>query len=389
MAGNVRKGSFMEILFKDRDIVVAVKPRGVLSEGDAGEDNMPALLLPLVGKVYPVHRLDRGVGGVMVYARNPRAAATLSRAVQAGELQKEYTAVVTGAPDPAEGEWRDLLYHDVRANKTFVVDRERRGAREAVLRYRVSESVTEGDEVFSRVSVRLLTGRSHQIRVQFASRKHPLVGDGKYGSRQKAAYPALAATALSFKHPTSGKPLSFAAPTPEDFPWSLFGSSQYEIERKLLIAMPDTVALARMAGVQVLSITQTYLTAPTGETRRVREVREGDAVRYIRTVKRRIDMLRAVEEENTLSEDEYRKALEEADPARHPIQKTRYRIPFAGHTVEVDVFDFWKHQALCEVELASEDEAFLLPPCLSVLREVSDDKRYKNVNLAREIPREE
>lgn len=378
----------MEILFKDRDIVVAIKPRGVLSEGGTGEDNMPALLLPLVGKVYPVHRLDRGVGGVMVYARNPHAAAALSRAVQTGALCKEYTAVVAGVP-AANGEWRDLLYHDARANKTFVVDRERRGAREAVLRYRVLESVTHEGTTLSRVSITLLTGRSHQIRVQFASRKHPLVGDGKYGSRQKATFPALAATALSFPHPTSGKPLSFAAPTPTDFPWALFGTSQYEIERKLLIGMPDVNMLAGIDGVQILSMTQTYLTAPAGETRRVREIRDGDRVRYIRTVKRRVDMLRAVEEESELSEPAYRNALEEADPTRHSIKKTRYRIPFAGHTVEVDVFDFWKHQALCEVELSAEDEAFSLPPYLSVIREVSDDKRYKNVNLAREIPREE
>lgn len=379
----------MEILFDDRDIVVAVKPRGVLSEGGTDEDNMPALLGALVGKVYPVHRLDRGVGGVMVYAKHPRAAAALSCAVQEGKLQKEYTAVVAGVPTPAEGEWQDLLYHDARANKTFVVDRARRGAREALLRYRVTESVAHQGEMLSRVSIRLLTGRSHQIRVQFASRKHPLVGDGKYGSRQKAPYPALAATALSFPHPTSGKILSFAAPTPADFPWSLFGTSQYEIERKFLIAMPDIAALSRIAGVQILSIAQTYLKAETGETRRVRAVREGGRVTYIRTVKRRVDMLRAVEEECTLSEEAYRAALDERDPTRHTVEKTRYRIPFAGHTVEVDVFDFWQTQALCEVELASEDEAFSLPDCLSVIREVSDDKRYKNVNLAREVPREE
>ena len=378
----------MEILFDDRDIAVVVKPRGVLSEGE-GADAMPALLLPLVGRVYPVHRLDRGVGGVMVYAKNPRAAAALSRAVQAGELCKQYTAVVAGVPAPLAGEWRDLLFHDARANKTFVVDRERRGAREAALRYRVLETATHEGGEYARVQIELLTGRTHQIRVQFASRRHPLVGDGKYGSRQKAPYPALTATGLAFKHPTSGKPLSFAAPVPADFPWSLFGTSQYEIERKFLIRMPDIDALSRVEGVEILSMAQTYLKAPAGETHRVREVRKGESVRYIRTVKRRVDMLRAVEEESELSETEYRAALLAVDTARSPIKKTRYRIPFAGHTVEVDVFDFWKNQALCEVELRREDEQLSLPSYISVIREVSEDKRYKNVNLAREIPREE
>ena len=324
----------------------------------------------------------------MVYARSSRAAAALSRAVQKGELQKEYTAVVAGRPEPDMGEWQDLLYHDPRSNKSFVVDRDRRGARKASLAYRVLESTLCEGEMLSRVSIRLYTGRSHQIRVQFASRKHPLVGDGKYGSRQKALFPALAATALSFPHPTSGKMLSFAAPTPDDFPWSLFGSSHYEIERKFLIAYPDAAVLEKLDGVRILSITQTYLRADHGETRRVREVREGESVRYIRTVKRRVNALRAVEEEEELNAEQYRMALSEADPALRPIRKTRYRIPCGRHIAEVDLFDFWQDRALCEIELGDEGEAFSLPQQLRVLREVSNDPGYKNVNMAREIPLE-
>ena len=118
----------------------------------------------------------------------------------------------------------------------------------------------------------------------------------------------------------------------------------------------------------------------------VREVREGERVRYIRTVKRRVDLLRAVEEEAELSEAEYTAALADADPTRRPIAKTRYCIPYAGHTVEVDVYDFWQDRATAEVELASESEELSLPPYLKVLREVTEDKRYKNVNLARELP---
>ncbi len=375
----------MEILFEDRHVVVAVKPRGVLSEYHEQEENMVALL---GGNVYPVHRLDRNVGGVMVYAKTQKAAAVLSAAIGRGELHKEYTAVVTGTLPAPQGELRDLLFKDSRANKSYVVQTPRKGAKEALLSYSLIDQKEREGTLFTRMRIALQTGRSHQIRVQFSSRGCPLVGDGKYGSRQKAAYPALYATALRFVHPQSGKPLHFATPVPSDFPWDLFGSSAYEIERKFLIAYPDTALLAAQEGCRVRRMIQTYLNAPVGETRRVREVREGDAVRYIRTVKHRVDMLRAVEEENGLSKAEYTAALAEADPTRRPIAKTRYCIPHAGHTVEVDVYDFWQDRATAEVELASEKEPFSLPPYLTVIREVTEDKRYKNVNLARELPDE-
>ena len=376
----------MEILYQDREIAVVVKPRGVLSEETAGEACVPALLYPQLGQVFAVHRLDRPVGGVMVYARTKKATAALSAAVQNGSLKKTYTAVVTGTPDAPAGEWRDLLYHDARQNKTFVVKNERKGAKEAVLRYAVLSQKTQNGVVFSQISVELLTGRSHQIRVQFGSRGLPLVGDGKYGSREKAPFLALAATALSFPHPVSGKMMHFAAPVPGDFPWSLFGSSQYEIERKFLIAYPDAELLRGAEGCRVKSMVQTYLLAPEGETRRVREVREGDTVRYVQTVKKRITMLRAVEEENDLTEAAYKAALTEADPARRPIEKTRFCIPFGGKLLEIDLYAFWQDRATLEVELEREDEAFALPPYIKVIREVTDDKRYKNVNLARELP---
>lgn len=376
----------MEILYQDRDIVVVVKPRGVLSEEKEGEETVPALLYPMVGRVFAVHRLDRPVGGVMVYARTKKAAAALSAAVQQGTLKKTYTAVVTGTPESLTGEWRDLLYHDARQNKTFVVNSTRKGAKEAVLRYAVLENKSANGVDFSRISVELLTGRSHQIRVQFGSRNLPLVGDGKYGSRVKAPFLALAATALSFPHPASGKMMHFAAPVPDDFPWNLFGSSQYEIERKFLIAYPDESVLRAAEGCRVKSMVQTYLTAPEGETRRVRAVREGDTVRYVQTVKKRITMLRAVEEENDLTETEYNAALVGADPTRRPIEKTRFCIPFGGKTLEIDLYDFWQDRATLEVELEREDEPFDLPSYIKILREVTDDKRYKNVNLARELP---
>lgn len=373
----------MDILFEDRYIVVAVKPRGVLSEHHEREENMPALL---GGNVFPVHRLDRGVGGVMVYAKTREAAAKLSAAVQQNKLEKEYTAIVAGIPAPAEGELRDFLFKDSAKNKSFVVDGARKGAKEAVLTYRVQDTCEQDGNALTRVKIRLQTGRSHQIRVQFGSRRHPLVGDGKYGSRIKAEYPALFATGLSFPHPKTGKKMQFSTPVPGDYPWEVFGESHFEIERKYLIEYPDKTALERAEGVRVKRIEQTYLLAADGETRRVRKMEERGVTRYIETRKYRVSNLRATEEEKELSADEYDALLAFADPDLRPICKTRYAIPYAGHTVEVDLYDFWQDLATAEVELADEREAVELPPYLRVIREVSDDKRYKNVNLARELP---
>ncbi|MBE6691058.1 MAG: hypothetical protein E7590_07245 [Ruminococcaceae bacterium] len=374
----------MEILYQDRDLVVVVKPRGLLSE-EGDPQSVPAQLLPLVGKVWTVHRLDRAVGGVMVYARTQGAAAALSAAMQAGALQKTYTAVVTGVPDAPEAVLRDYLYHDRRQNKTFVVDRARAGAKEAILSYRLLAQKSENGVEFSELSVKLQTGRSHQIRVQLGSRQLPLCGDGKYGSRVKAPFPALYATELRFPHPRDGREMSFSAPVPGDFPWSLFGESHYEIERKFLIAYPDTAALTAAAD-RILQIEQTYLQAATGETRRVRRVEMAERVQYIYTCKRRVSDLRAVEEERPLTAAEYEALLGEADPARRPIRKTRYCVPCGAHTAEIDLYNFWQDRATLEVELATEAEAFTLPPFVTVLRDVTADKRYKNVNLARELP---
>ncbi len=375
----------MEILFEDQYIVVAVKPRGVLSEAHDREENMPALL---GGNVYPVHRLDRTVGGVMVYAKTREAAARLSAAVQQNKLEKEYTAIVSGMPAPAEGEMCDYLFKDSAKNKSFVVDSARKGAKEAILTYRLVDTCTHEGNALTRVKIRLQTGRSHQIRVQFASRTHPLVGDGKYGSRVKAEYPALFATGLSFPHPKTGKKMQFSTPVPGDFPWSLFGTSQYEIERKYLIEYPDTAVLESAEGVRVRRIEQTYLLAAEGETRRVRKMTEMGVTRYVETRKYRVSDLRATEEERELSSAEYDALLALADPTLRPIRKTRYAIPYKGHVVEVDLYDFWQDRATAEVELAGEAEGVELPPYLHVIREVTAEGRYKNVNLARELPQE-
>lgn len=189
----------MDILYQDAGIVVCIKPVGPDSETE-----FPHLLQEqLGGDFFPVHRLDRNVGGVMVYARTKQAAAALSKAIQDGSMVKEYAALVHGTP-PEQGDWTDLLFKDSRKNKVFVVKRQRSGVKEARLEF---VRLTAGDE--SLVHIRLHTGRSHQIRVQFASRGYPLVGDHKYGARDALSAPMLFSRRLTF--PWKGQMRSFEA----------------------------------------------------------------------------------------------------------------------------------------------------------------------------------
>ena len=205
----------LNILYQDSSLVLCIKPVGVESEGEG----MPRLLeRQLGGSIFCVHRLDKAVGGLMVYARTKPAASALSAAVARRELEKEYLCVVPGGPEPAQGLMRDLLYRDAAKNKSFVVKRPRRGVKEAELAYALLE---RGPET-SLVRVALHTGRSHQIRVQFASRAMPLLGDVKYGSRERRCTIALWSCRLAFRHPQSGEPLVFTAPPPAAFPWDCF-----------------------------------------------------------------------------------------------------------------------------------------------------------------------
>jgi len=201
------------ILYQDAHLAVCVKPVGVDSQ-----DGMCRLLsAQLGGEVFCVHRLDKAVGGVMVYARSAAAAAALGRAIADGTLEKEYLAVCEGVPVPAAGAMRDLLYHDSAKNKTYVVQRQRRGVREALLEYETLET----RDGLSLVRVTLHTGRSHQIRAQFAARKLPLAGDGRYGAKTRGAI-ALWSAALAFPHPVSGEALRFTSAPPETPPWTGF-----------------------------------------------------------------------------------------------------------------------------------------------------------------------
>lgn len=171
----------MTILYSDHGIVACIKPVGLDSEAA-----LPAALKESIGgEIFPIHRLDKNVGGVMVFARTKQAAAALSKAVQDGAMVKEYVAMVHGTP-PESGDWEDFLFKDSRKNKVFAVKKERKGVKYARLEF---QRLTAGER--SLVHIRLHTGRSHQIRVQFSSRGFPLVGDHKYGSRDTAAAPML------------------------------------------------------------------------------------------------------------------------------------------------------------------------------------------------------
>ena len=182
----------MEFLYHDKDLAVVIKPVGLDSESA-----LPAAIkAELGGECYTVHRLDLNVGGVMVYARTKAAAAALSRAIQEGTMVKEYVAIVHGVPEES-GDWTDLLLKDARKNKVFVVSRERGGVKKARLSYtRLTSAACDP----ALVRIRLYTGRSHQIRVQFASRKHPLVGDHKYGARDDHSAPMLFSCKLTFPY---------------------------------------------------------------------------------------------------------------------------------------------------------------------------------------------
>ena len=216
--------SDLTILYEDAHLVICLKPVGVLSEDSKKGRCMPALLREhyrAQGKsdyIATVHRLDKIVGGVMVFSRRREVTGKLIAAIAQHEITKEYLAVLRGHPEKPEDTLTDLLFRDAAHNKSYVVKRMRKGVREARLSYR---EIGRTDEL-SLVRIRLHTGRTHQIRVQFSSRGLPLLGDIRYGSRDDRCSAALWSCRLSLRHPVTGQMLEVTAPPPEDYPWHLF-----------------------------------------------------------------------------------------------------------------------------------------------------------------------
>ena len=221
------------IVYADRAIVVCDKPVGVLSEPGSAA-NLPDLAAAALAargepsELHTVHRLDKAVGGLCILARSREAAGKLIAQIADRTAQKEYFAVLRGRPEAEEAELEDLLFHDSRVNKTYVVKRPRKGVRAARLSYRVLDSTEREGQALTLVRVRLHTGRTHQIRAQFSARGLPLLGDLRYGSRDPRCEVSLRACYLRFLHPSTGKPMEFFLPPPQDYPWSLFAAEHYD-----------------------------------------------------------------------------------------------------------------------------------------------------------------
>ena len=201
----------MDILYEDTAVIVCIKPRGILSQADknGGESMITRLSEHTGGEIYPVHRLDKETGGVMVYAKTQKAAAKLSRDISEHRFCKEYLALVHGVPEENSGTLCDLLFHDRAKNKSYVVKRERAGVKKAELYYEVLETKEKDGEKFSLLRVVLHTGRTHQIRVQLAHRKMPLSGDRKYGAKDAFENLGLLSAKLKFTHPETGEEMEF------------------------------------------------------------------------------------------------------------------------------------------------------------------------------------
>jgi len=206
----------MELVYVDDSVVVCVKPARVLSTDEPG--GVPELVRQALGDekadVRTVHRLDRVVSGLMVLARNAKAASELSRQIREDQFEKEYLAVVHG--EPQDGRLEDLLFRDKARKMTMVVTEEGKGVQPASLQYQVLCR----NNGLSRVRIQLETGRTHQIRVQFASRGMPLVGERKYAVLNDDCQIALWSYRLAFTHPTTGEKLEFTLQPPEIYPWT-------------------------------------------------------------------------------------------------------------------------------------------------------------------------
>lgn len=210
----------IDILYEDKHICICRKLPGMLSEMNDSESSLQKTLSEqLHSDIFVLHRLDKPVGGAIMYAKTKSAASAFSKLIQENEINKEYITVLDGIPEASSGQLTDLLFRDKQKNKTFIVRRMRKGVKEAALNYQVLDAQNN----HSLVKIQLITGRTHQIRVQFASRKTPVTGDGKYGSKNNRCETALWSHKLSFVHPVTKENISVICEPPYDsYPWNLF-----------------------------------------------------------------------------------------------------------------------------------------------------------------------
>lgn len=184
------------------------------------KESLPLMLSEQLGcDIFVLHRLDKPVGGAIMYAKTKSAASAFTMLIGENGVRKEYITVVDGIPEIKKDTLTDLLFRDRQKNKTFIVKRMRKGVKEARLEY----DVVASEEKHSLIKIRLITGRTHQIRAQFASRKLPVTGDGKYGSKDNKCETALWSNRLEFRHPFTSKTVSvICEPDYSSYPWNLF-----------------------------------------------------------------------------------------------------------------------------------------------------------------------
>lgn len=215
----------MNIIYYDNNLIVCIKPAGVISTDEEG--GMPQLLREALGDdkadIRAVHRLDQVVSGLMVYAQSNEAASELSRQIRCGDFHKSYLAVVHGVPEDRKGRFEDILLRSKEKRKTFVINKPARGAQNAILDYELLGSNCDR----SLVAIELITGRTHQIRAQFSHRRLPLLGDRKYGAGEDNCRIALWSYSLSFINPETGKRMSFKVKPPREYPWTEFDTSLF------------------------------------------------------------------------------------------------------------------------------------------------------------------
>lgn len=203
----------VNILYESENILVCIKPYGI----DSQKEMADLLTKQFNQLILPIHRLDKIVYGLIVYGKNEKAVNAISQLIQNGQFHKEYLAIVSGQPEKKEDTLIDLLFHDKQKNKTYVVKRERKNVKQAILHYKVLSS----KENKSLLSIDLKTGRTHQIRVQLANIHHPIVGDGKYGSKENC-HCALVSYHLSFEDPFTKEIHDFKIKPENIYPFNLF-----------------------------------------------------------------------------------------------------------------------------------------------------------------------